>query len=316
MSPRETLVYVGTYADPRYKGIFTYRLDPSSGALEPVASIGGIANPSFLDLDHQGRVLCAVSEISDFGGQSAGAVSSFAVDPETGELAFLSQQSTVGTGPCHISIDATGRYALVANYGGGSVAALPIADDGCLGAATEFIQHEGSSVNPPRQEGPHAHSINITPDNRFAMAPDLGLDKILIYQLDLGSGKLLPGAPPWAETAPGSGPRHLAFHPNRRYAYVITEMGNTVTAFAYDEAAGSLSEIQTVTSLPEGFDGVSHTADIHVAPPGRFLYAAAERTSSPGGFSTRSMPAAPASRSCRTNRFPTSAADTAGSLAI
>lgn len=272
MAQSEILVYVGTYASQEDEGIHVYRLDSDNGALESVGGTGGIANPSFLDLDPQGRVLCAISEVSQFEGQPAGAVSSFAIDPQTGELTFRSQRSSVGTGPCHVNIDATGRHALVANYGGGSVAVLPIGADGSLGEATDFIQHEGSSVDAQRQTSPRAHSINIAPDNRFALTPDLGLDRILIYQLDSSAGKLQPGEQPWASVAPGAGPRHLAFHPSRKYVYVITEMGNTVTAFAYDEPAGSLSEIQTITTLPEDYDGVSYTADIHVAPSGRFLY--------------------------------------------
>ena len=270
--PEETLVYVGTYNKPPADGIYAYRLDPASGDLEPVSSVGGIDNPSFLSLDPQGRFLCAVAEVGEFEGQPGGAVGSFAIIPETGALSPLNMQSSVGTGPCHVSVDATGRYVLVANYGSGSVAALPIAGDGGLKPASAFVQHEGSSADPQRQKGPHAHSITLSPDNRFAFAPDLGLDRIFIYELVPETGELVPAAQPWAEVAPGAGPRHFAFHPNAKYAYVINEIGNTVTAFAYDAATGGLSQIQDIGALPARYSEVSYTADIHLHPSGRFLY--------------------------------------------
>ncbi len=266
------LLFVGTYTRGESEGIYVYRLDSDTGALEFVGNVGGIDNPTFLDIDPGGRVLCAVSEVAESVGKPTGAVNSFAIDPQTGGLSFLSQQSSGGAGPCHISIDSTGRHVLVANYSGGSVAVLPLAADGRLGEATDFVQHEGSSVNLRRQKGPHAHSISLSPDNRFALAADLGLDKILIYRFDPDTGKLSAAKQPWAAVAPGAGPRHLAFHPSDRYAYVINEIGNTVTAFSYDETAGRLSEFQTISTLPADFTEVSHTADIHVAPSGRFLY--------------------------------------------
>ncbi|MFH1568714.1 MAG: lactonase family protein [Gemmatimonadota bacterium] len=268
----ETLVYVGSYSQASAPGIHVYRQDPKTGDLHPLSAVGGIDNPSFLAIAPGGRVLCAVAEISQFGGQPAGAVASFAIDPASGSLRLLNMQSTVGTGPCHISIDATGRCALVANYGGGSVAVLPIGADGRLSPASAFVQHQGSSVNPQRQEGPHAHSINLSPDNRFAFAPDLGLDQILVYQLTPATGKLVSAAPPFAAVEPGTGPRHFTFHPNGRYAYVINEMGNTVTAFSYAAATGGLTRIQDISSLPAGYAEVSYTADIHLHPSGRFLY--------------------------------------------
>lgn len=268
----ETLVYVGTYSKASDDGIFTFRQDPDTGDLELLSSIGGVENPSFLSLDPRGRFLCAVAEINEFEGSPSGCVASFAVDAATGALSALNAQSTVGTGPCHISIDATSRYALVANYAGGSVAALPIGKDGSLSPASAFVQHEGSSVNERRQEGPHAHSFNLSPDNRFAFAPDLGLDRILIYELLQETGALVPAAQPWVEVTPGHGPRHMAFHPSGKFAYVITEIGNTVTAFDYDAATGGLAAIQDISTLPAGHTEVSHTADIHVHPSGRFLY--------------------------------------------
>jgi 6-phosphogluconolactonase len=269
----ETLLYIGTYTnkdEPKSEGVYVYRLDPDTGALSPHAAPAPSVNPSFVALHPQGTHLYAVNEIGEFNGKPAGGVSSFAIDAASGGLRFLNQQSTVGTGPCHLSIDATGTSVLVANYGGGSVAALPIQTDGSLGEASDFVQHQGSSVNQNRQKEPHAHSIMLSPDNRFAFAPDLGMDQIVAYRLE--NGKLAPHTPAGPRTQPGAGPRHFDFHPNRRFAYVINEIDNTVIAYAYDAEAGGLNPIQTMSTLPTDFDGTSHTADIHVSPDGRFLY--------------------------------------------
>lgn len=272
------LVFIGTYTQtaPHFRGkaegIHICRLDMKSGALTQIGQASGIDNPSCLALHPRESYLYAVNEVGDFGGQASGAVSAFAFEPESGDLTFLNQQPTQGETPCYLTIDQSGRCLLTSNYGGGSVCVHPVQADGTLGQATGFSQHEGSSVNPRRQEAPHAHSINLDPANRFAFAADLGLDKILIYRLDPDSGKLSPNEPAWVGVTPGEGPRHLDFHPNRRYAYVINEIGNTVTAFAYDEGSGALTEIQSISTLPADFGETSHTADIHVAPSGNFLY--------------------------------------------
>ena len=199
-----------------------------------------------------------------------GAVAAFAIDQQSGALTHINIQSAVGTGPCHISVDSTGCHVFVANYGGGSVAILPINEDGSLGEASDFVQHEGSSVDASRQQEPHAHSIWVTPNNKHAFAPDLGLDKIKIYAIDHESGNLSEQTS--GEVEPGLGPRHLAFHPDGRRVYVINEMGNTLTVFDYDAEAGTLAAIQTISTLSEGYSEVSHTADIHVHPNGKFLY--------------------------------------------
>jgi 6-phosphogluconolactonase len=274
----QPLVFVGTYTgrlghvDGKAEGIYTCRLDPATGAMTQVSLIGDIVNPSFLTLDPQGRYLYAVSEVKDFQGQAGGGVYAYAVDAQSGALTPLNAQPTRGTDPCHLSVDATGKWVLVANYSSGSVIIYPILDDGRLGEATDFKQHEGSSVNPQRQQGPHAHSFVIAPDNRFAYAPDLGMDKVMIYQLDLANGKLLPGQQPWVQTEAGGGPRHFDIHPNRKFAYCNLEIGNKVVAFAYDEASGGLTQIQSLPTLPEDFSGRSHTADLHIHPNGNFLY--------------------------------------------
>jgi len=268
----EYLVYIGTYTRGKSEGIYVYRMDRATGALRYSSKATGIQNPSFLALHPQGRYLYAVNELKEFGGKSSGAVSAFSIDSRTGALTFLNQQPSLGTDPCHLSVDKTGRYVLVANYSSGSVCVLPIQQDGRLGQHTDFIQHQGSSVNPQRQQGPHAHSVILDTSNRFAFVADLGMDKIMVYQLDLSAGKLKPHSVPFVQVQPGAGPRHFTFHPSNKYAYVINEIGSTVTAFTYDATRGVLKEVQTVPTLPQGFSGTNHCADIHVHPSGRFLY--------------------------------------------
>ncbi len=268
--------FVGTYTQTRGRsraeGIYVFRIDPTSGALALAHTTTGIVNPSFLALDPQQRYLYAVNELSEVDGPNGGAVNAYAIDRATGALTFLNRQPAHGSLTCHLEVDHTGKYLLVANYGSGSVVAFPILDDGRLAPASDFVQHVGSSVNPERQEGPHAHSINIDAGNRFALTPDLGMDKVMIYRIDLAAGKLIPNDPPFAAVAPGSGPRHLAYHPNRRLVFVINEIGSTMTSFHWDENRGALEEIQTISTLPAGFTGRSSCADCHVSPSGKFLY--------------------------------------------
>jgi 6-phosphogluconolactonase len=265
-------VYVGTSTGGTSKGIYRFTFDPATGTAGPVALAAETAQPSFLTIHPNRQFLYAVNAVSDFQGQKTGAVSAFAMDRQTGELRFLNQQPSGGTGPCHIVVDAAGKNALVANYGGGSVASLPVGADGRLTPPSSTIQHAGSSVNPQRQEGPHAHSINLDTANRFAFAADLGLDQMLVYRFDAARGMLSPNEPPFAPVTPGAGPRHFAFHPSGRFAYVINELDSTVTAFSYDPAPGVLREIQVITSLPEGFTGENYPAEVLVHPSGQFLY--------------------------------------------
>jgi 6-phosphogluconolactonase len=263
--------YIGTYTGEKSRGIYMSQLDLANGALSPAELAAEVKNPSFLAIHPSRPFVYAVSEVAD-GARPSGAVSAFAMDPASGKLTLLNQQSSQGAGPCHLVVDATGKCVLVANYGGGSCAALPIGEDGKVGEATAAIQHVGKSVNPARQEGPHAHSINLDPANRFAFVADLGLDKVLVYRFDPTKGTLAANDPPSVAVTPGAGPRHFAFHPSGKFAYVINEIANTVTAFSYDGGRGSLQEIQTITTLPQGYKETSHTAEVVVHPFGKFLY--------------------------------------------
>ncbi|MDE2928422.1 MAG: lactonase family protein [Acidobacteriota bacterium] len=271
-SSGDLLVFFGTYTRTDSEGIYTYRMDPESGALERLSVVSGIESPSFLALHPNGRHLYAVSEIGEFEGGKTGTVSAYSIDSSSGQLSFLNLQPSQGAIPCHLVVDRTGRTLLLANYSGGSVASFPIDSEGRLGPAISVIQHEGSSVDPVRQTGPRAHSINLDPENRFAVAADLGTDEVLVYRFDAGTGELEPNTPTSVPVDPGGGPRHFAFHPSGRFGYVINEMGSTVTAFRYDGEKGTLDPIQTITTLPEGFEGVTHTAEVRVHPSGRFLY--------------------------------------------
>jgi 6-phosphogluconolactonase len=268
----ESLVYFGTYTRSKSKGIYVSRFAAVDGKLSPPELAAETINPSFLALHPKGQFLYAVGETNTFQDQRTGFVAAFSIDRTTGKLKLLNQLSSRGQGPCHLVVDRTGKNLLVANYGTGSVACFPLKPDGSLSESSAFIQHTGSGPNRSRQQGPHTHQVVMSPDNRFAFVPDLGLDSIMIYRFDPAKGTLTPNDPPSVKTAPGSGPRHLAFHPKGRFAYVICEIGNSVTAFSYDAAKGVFKELQTETTLPKDFTGNSSTAEIEVHPNGRFLY--------------------------------------------
>ena len=269
---REYLVYFGTYTDKGSKGIYVCRFRPATGKLTPVELAAETVSPSFLAVDPAQHFLFAANEIGDYQNAKSGSVASFAIDRRTGKLSALNTVASRGADPCHLTVDKAGKHVLVANYTGGSVAVLPVNADGMLGEASDFDQHHGSSVDPERQKEPHAHDVVLTPDNRFALVADLGLDELLVYRYDLEKGKLSANDPPYGRVKPGSGPRHIALHPNGRWAYVISEMGNTVTAFDWDGDKGSFHELQTVSTLPKDFKGENTTAEVAVHPKGRYLY--------------------------------------------
>ena len=259
----ETDVYVGTYTKTDgSKGIYRFGFNTETGALSSPELVAETKNPSFLALHPNRKFLYAVNEIGGSGGASAYAIGT------AGKLQAINQQPSKGAGACHLAVDPAGKYVLVANYGGGSVSALPIRPDGSLGEATGFVQHVGSGANRNRQEAPHAHSIYTQGSHVYAC--DLGTDQVLIYRLDPAKGTLMASDPPFAKVPPGSGPRHLAFHGG--FAYVINELLNTVTVFKHDKRTGGLDEVQTISTLPEGFTGNSSTAEIFVHPNGKFVY--------------------------------------------
>lgn len=271
-APAQWWVYIGTYTRGPSEGIYLLRMDAETGRLDAPILAGAAENPSFLALHPTRPLLYSVGQMAAAAGTPGGAANAFAIDPGAGTLSLINQAPSIGAGPCHIAVDRAGRHAIIANYSGGSVAVFPIKDDGGLGEASAFIQHAGSSVHPQRQERPHAHSVTLDADNRFVFAADLGADKMFIYRYDGARGTLEPNDPPWADLAPGAGPRHFAFHPTGKFAYAINELDCTITAFSYDSARGRLDTLQTVPTLPDDFDGENTTAEIRVHPSGRFLY--------------------------------------------
>lgn len=270
----EQWVYFGTYTGGTSKGIYVSRLN-SDGHLTPPELAATITNPSFLAVEKQRHLIYAVSEIAAVPGKNQGDVVAYSINPTNGALTKLNDQPSGGDSLCHVQLDATGKTVLVASYGGGSISTLPVNADGSLGKVASFIQHHGSSINPRNQTGPHAHCVVTDPANRFALACDLGLDKILVYKLDAGAATISRHTPAFAISSPGSGPRHLAFHPSGKHVYVVNEMGCNITTFAYDAEHGALTEIESVSALPPGRKPVAEFsgAEIAVHPSGKFLYA-------------------------------------------
>ncbi len=265
-------VFVGTYSTGDDAAIHHFRLDLSSGELAPLGATKTLDNPTFLDIHPNDDFLFASHEAEKLGSRPGGAVSSFAIDRTTGALSPINCQPSLGVFPCQLIVDTTGGYTLAANYQTGSVVVLPIGADGRLGPATDLVQHEGSSVDPERQEGPHTHSVNLDPQTGNVFVPDLGTDSVMGYRLDVEHGRLVANDPPGVKVAEGAGPRHFVFHPNGRHAYVINELDSTITGFNYDAESGALTEIETVSTIPEDFTARNRCADLHLSPSGRFLY--------------------------------------------
>lgn len=268
------LVYVGTnVTSDQENTIYLYRLDAGTGALTPVSAQKGGAQPTYLTMDASHRYLYAVSETQSFQGRAnSGGVSAFAIDQRTGALTLLDQQPSLGASPCYISLDRSEKNVLVANYSTGNVALLPRQPNGQVAAPTDSDQHTGPLGTHKNQDNPHAHCIIADPANRYAFAVDLGTDKVYSYRLDPAHGKLGTPATAAYTAQPGTGPRHLTFHPNGRWAYLENELNSTVTALSYNAAAGTFQEIQTQTTLPAGFAGDNTGSDVHVSPDGRFVY--------------------------------------------
>jgi 6-phosphogluconolactonase len=262
----EFFVYVGTYTRPNSKGIYAYRFNSTSGKLSPLGLATEANNASFLVGHPNNQYLYAVNEAD------SGSVAAYAIDTTSGKLTQINTVPSRGSGPCHLTIDNTGKWLFVANYNTGSVASFPVRSNGSLGEAAGFAQHSGSSLNPRRQAGPHAHSVNLSPDGQFLIVTDLGLDQILSYRFDAANGHLTPNNPAFTKLEPGSGPRHLAFSPDGQFAWVVNEMTATVTTLKYARATGTLTPIQTTSTLPPQFTGTKSAAEIAVHPKGRFLY--------------------------------------------
>ncbi len=282
---RASFMYIGTYTEAAMhgtaEGIYVYRMDPSSGALTHVRTVAGVVNPSFLALDPARRHLFAVNETETHDGQPGGGASAFTLDATTGSLTPRNTQPTHGTFPAHLTVDPTGAYLLVANYGSGNVAVYPLEGGGDLGTMSDLVQNTGSGPNKDRQAGPHAHMITFDRSGRYALLVDLGIDKTLVYCLDTATGTLKAHDIPTGggateqscgQATPGAGPRHIAFHPTNRYAYVINELDSTIDAFAWDATRGTLAHFQTISTQPPGATGTNSGAEIAVHPSGRFLY--------------------------------------------
>ncbi|OAS19097.1 3-carboxymuconate cyclase [Paenibacillus oryzisoli] len=266
---KQTLAFIGSYADAQNPGVYTAQFDAETGSLELTHNVSGLQNPTFLAIDEVNWRLYALGEGIGDEGQKCGAASAFAIQPETGELSLLNQVNTLPATTCHIQLDNSNQVIMVTSYHGGMVGLSPIEADGQIGTNADIRQHQGASLLPV-QDRPRAHSVFVDRNNQYIGACDLGLDKIIIYKLDLADKRLLPHRE--VSVAPGSGPRHFVFHPSYKYGYVINELGSTVSAFTYDEEQGLLAEIQTLSTLPASFDGENACADIHVSPDGRFLY--------------------------------------------
>ncbi len=266
-----TIFYIGTYTGKTSEGIYAYNMNNTTGALELLHTIGDIENPSFLAIDSNNEFLYSVHELNTFQGKRTGAIRSFKIDSDTGNLELLSEQPSFGEHPCHVTVTDNGDYVFLANYTSGSISMFPV-KNGVIEAASDTAQHIGSGPNERRQQAAHAHSVTLSPDGRFLYALDLGIDKIMIYDIASNPGQLTPADPPFVHTAPGAGPRHFTFHPSGKYAYAINELNSTITAYSYNAQNGFLNEIETVNTLPGDFDGSNTTADIHITPDGRFLY--------------------------------------------
>jgi len=266
------MVYVGTYTKTDSKGIYAFTFDTDNGRLQPLGLVGEAVHPSFLAVHPNGRYLYAVQEAPSSQDPRVGLISAFSIDPQTHQLLRLGSVSSAGDGPCYLHLDRSGRFLLTANYGSGSIAVFPILADGRVGEPCSQVQHEGRGPDPVRQRGPHAHSIRFSPDERFVLTADLGLDKLMIYRFDRKTGALTDNDPPCLQTAAGAGPRHFAFSPDSRFIYLINEMNSTLDAIEWNRKNGRTAVMQTVSTVPQAFAEDNSTAEVCQHPNGRFVY--------------------------------------------
>ncbi|OPH58942.1 3-carboxymuconate cyclase [Paenibacillus ferrarius] len=266
---KKTFAFIGSYAESNQPGVYTCQYDVENGSLEVAHQVEGLQNPTFVAIDAKNWKLYSLTEGVDANQQRCGAASSYHINPSSGELTFINNVITLPATTCHITLDRSNEVVMVASYHGGMVGLSPVLPDGGIGATADIQQHQGASVLSV-QDRPRAHSVFLDRKNQFAGVCDLGLDKIIMYKLDLSEKKLVPHHE--VQITPGSGPRHFAFHPSYQFGYVINELGSTITAFRYDEENGKLTESQTISTLPDTFEGENACADIHVSPDGRFLY--------------------------------------------
>ena len=279
-------MYAGTFTrEGNTEGIYWYRFDPENGKLAFEGKVNAGPDPAYLALTSDHKYLFTVNEVHEYHGTKGGGVSAFAVDSNSGQLSFLNSQPSYGESPCYISLDETEKWALVSNYAGGSISIYPVQSDGKLGPASEFVQHHGHGTDPERQEKAHAHSIRVYPSNHVALAADLGLDQVKVYWLDLRTGKIHEDAEATIHMHPGAGPRHFDFHPNGKWMYVVDELDSTLAVFEVDPNTFHFTHLQTVSTLPAGYDGPTWAADIHVHPNGKLVFASNRAHESLAAFS-------------------------------
>jgi 6-phosphogluconolactonase len=279
-SGRTYIVYIGTYTsdgdpakDTGSKGIYAYRFNAASGQITDLGLVATSDQPSFIAADPANKYLFAANESQTYQGRPSGGVSSFSIDKTTGKLTFVNEVASRGASPAHITTDRMGKYVLVSNYDGGSLAVFPVDADGKLGDASDFVQHHGSGVDASRQSAPHVHDTVMSPDNRFAVSADLGLDEVFVYPFDAATGKL--GAQPRAiNITSGFGPRHLAFSADGHYVYLLSELSSVVTELPYDPSNGAMAVRQTLRLAPASDTNAQKSgAEIAVSPSGKFVYA-------------------------------------------
>ncbi|WP_239628877.1 lactonase family protein [Paenibacillus sp. H1-7] len=268
MESNQYITYFGSYSDKQSPGVHVYRFDEQSGELSFIDQVAGMLNPTFMTISQDKGLLYTYTQADE--GQDSGAILTFRIDAETGRLALAGQQPSLDKSATHINLDGSESFAMTVSYSEGTINLFPVLENGEVGALADKVRHEGASVVAKRQDSAHPHSIYTDPSDQFVIVPDLGMDKVMVYRLDRANGKFEPHDE--VKLAPGAGPRHFAFHPDRKHAYVINELDSTMTVFAFDEQAGKLEAVQTISTLPEDFDGTSSCAEVQVSPDGSYLY--------------------------------------------